>query len=92
MHRLFKVRWSNDYIKTKLRGLTDRHLSAKLVPTFADRRCDVVSVMDPYAHFLGFLYTVTKLGHNYTVSVNQSKKTKYKFHQNPFNQNVIPCI
>jgi hypothetical protein len=28
---------------------SDRRLSAKLVPTFADRRCHVVSVTDPYA-------------------------------------------
>jgi hypothetical protein len=29
-------------------------LSAKLVPTFADRRCLVVSVTDPYRRILGF--------------------------------------
>jgi CBS-domain-containing membrane protein len=33
---------------------TDRHLSAKLVPTFADRGCHVVSVTDPYGRILGF--------------------------------------
>jgi hypothetical protein len=33
----------------------DRHLSAKLVPTFADRGCHVVSVTDPYSLNLGFL-------------------------------------
>jgi hypothetical protein len=27
---------------------SDRRLSAKLVPTFADRGCHVVSVTDPY--------------------------------------------
>jgi hypothetical protein len=27
---------------------SDRRLSAKLLPTFADRRCHVVSVTDPY--------------------------------------------
>jgi hypothetical protein len=47
--------------KNKLSGLslranyTDRRLSAKLVPTFADRGCHVVSVADPYARILGFL-------------------------------------
>jgi hypothetical protein len=30
--------------------------SAKLVPTFADRGCHVVSVTDPYCRVLGFLY------------------------------------
>jgi hypothetical protein len=45
----------------KLRGLspranyTDRRLSAKLVPTFADRWCHVVSVTGPYGRILGFL-------------------------------------
>jgi hypothetical protein len=33
----------------------DRRLSAKLVPTFADRRCHVVSATDPYGRILGFL-------------------------------------
>jgi hypothetical protein len=34
---------------------TDRRLSAKLVPTFADRGCHVVSVTDPYGRILDFL-------------------------------------
>jgi hypothetical protein len=34
---------------------SDRRLSAKLVPTFADRGCYVVSVTDPYSRILGFL-------------------------------------
>jgi hypothetical protein len=34
---------------------SDLHLSAKLVPTFADRGCYVVSVTDPYCSILGFL-------------------------------------
>jgi hypothetical protein len=33
---------------------SDRHLSAKLVPTFADRGCHVVSMTDSYGRFLGF--------------------------------------
>jgi hypothetical protein len=33
----------------------DRHLSAKLVPTFVDRGCHVVSVTDPYSRILAFL-------------------------------------
>jgi hypothetical protein len=50
--------------KTKLRGLesaselyraSDRRLSAKLLPTFADRGYRVVSVTDPYGRSLGFL-------------------------------------
>jgi hypothetical protein len=34
---------------------SDRRLSAKLVPTFAERGCHVVSVADPSGHILGFL-------------------------------------
>jgi hypothetical protein len=34
---------------------SDRRLSAKLVPTFVDRGCHVVSVTDPYGRNLGFL-------------------------------------
>jgi hypothetical protein len=39
---------------------SDRRLSAKLVPTLADKRCHVVSVTDPYGHNLGFLDRKTK--------------------------------
>jgi hypothetical protein len=34
---------------------SDCHLLAKLVPTFADIGCHVVSVTDPYGRILGFL-------------------------------------
>jgi hypothetical protein len=34
---------------------SDRRLSVKLVPTFADKRCHVVSAADPYGRNLGFL-------------------------------------
>jgi hypothetical protein len=34
---------------------SDRRLSAKWFPTFADRGCHVVSVTDPYGRILGFL-------------------------------------
>jgi hypothetical protein len=34
---------------------SDRRLFAKLVPTFADRGCHVVSATDPYGRILGFL-------------------------------------
>jgi hypothetical protein len=34
---------------------SDRRLSAKFVPTYADRGCRVVSVTDPYGRVLGFL-------------------------------------
>jgi hypothetical protein len=34
---------------------SDRRLSAKLMSTFAERECHVVSVTDPYGPILGFL-------------------------------------
>jgi hypothetical protein len=34
---------------------SDRRLSAKMVPTFADRGCRVVSAAEPYGCNLGFL-------------------------------------
>jgi hypothetical protein len=40
---------------SKLYRPSDRRLSAKLVPTFADGGCNVVSVTDPYGRILGFL-------------------------------------
>jgi CBS-domain-containing membrane protein len=45
--------WSE--FASELYRLSDRHLSAKLVPTFADRGCHVVSVTDSYGRILGFL-------------------------------------
>jgi hypothetical protein len=33
----------------------DRRLSAKRLPTCADKLCHVVSVTDPYCRILGFL-------------------------------------
>jgi hypothetical protein len=33
---------------------SDRRVSVKLVPTFADRGCHVVSAMDPHGRILGF--------------------------------------
>jgi hypothetical protein len=35
---------------------SDRRMSAKLVPTYADRGCHVVSVTIPYGRIVGFLY------------------------------------
>jgi hypothetical protein len=48
-----KIPWSES--ASELYRPSDRRLSAKLVPTFADRRCRVVSVTDPYDRILGFL-------------------------------------
>jgi hypothetical protein len=40
---------------SELYGPNDRRLLAKLVPLFANRRCHVVSVTDPYGRILDFL-------------------------------------
>jgi CBS-domain-containing membrane protein len=40
---------------SKLYRTNNHRLSANLVPTFADRGCHVVSVMEPYGRILGFL-------------------------------------
>jgi hypothetical protein len=40
---------------TELYRPSDRRFSKKLMPTFADRGCYVVSVTDPYGRILGFL-------------------------------------
>jgi hypothetical protein len=39
----------------ELYRLSDHHLLAKLVPTFADRGCRVVSTTDPHGRILDFL-------------------------------------
>jgi CBS-domain-containing membrane protein len=40
---------------SKLYRPSDRRLSEKRLPTFADRGCHVVSVTDDYGRILGFL-------------------------------------
>jgi hypothetical protein len=55
---------------SELYRLSDHRLSSKLMPTFADRRCHVVSVMDPYGRILGFLdrsrYFFLQIAHSCT--------------------------
>jgi hypothetical protein len=48
-----KIPWPES--ASELYRPNDRRLSAKLVSTFADRGCHVVSVTDPYGRILGFL-------------------------------------
>jgi hypothetical protein len=48
-----KTPWSES--ASELYRLSDRRLSTKWLPTFADRGCRVVSVTDPYCRILGFL-------------------------------------
>jgi hypothetical protein len=42
-------------VRIELNRQSGRHLSAKLVPTFADRGCRVVSATDPHGRSLDFL-------------------------------------
>jgi hypothetical protein len=53
MKKLKKTPWSES--TSKLYRPSDRRLSAKLLPTFADRGCHVVNVTDPYSRILGFI-------------------------------------
>jgi hypothetical protein len=48
-----KTPWSES--KSELYRPSDRRLSAKWLPTFADRGCHVISVTDPYGRILGFI-------------------------------------
>jgi hypothetical protein len=48
-----KTPWSES--ASELYRPSDRRLSAKWLPTFADRVCHVVGVTDSYGHILGFL-------------------------------------
>jgi hypothetical protein len=41
--------------ESELYQSSDRRLSEKRLPTFADKGCHVVSVTDPYGRILGFL-------------------------------------
>jgi hypothetical protein len=51
--RLKKTPWPES--ASELYRPSDRRLSAKLVSTFADRGCHVVSVTDPYSSIVWFL-------------------------------------
>jgi hypothetical protein len=57
LHNLYnknkQTRWSES--ASELYRPSDRRLSAKWLPTFADIGCHVVSVTDPYGPILGFL-------------------------------------
>jgi hypothetical protein len=48
-----KTPWSES--ASELYRPSDRRLSAKWLPTFADTGCHVVSVTDPYGRILDFL-------------------------------------
>jgi hypothetical protein len=51
--RIKKNHWPE--FASALKRPSDCHLPAKLVPTFADTLCRVVSVTDPYCRILGLL-------------------------------------
>jgi hypothetical protein len=53
LSRIHRLVWSES--TNELYRPSDRRLSAKLVPTFADRVCHVLSVTNPYGCNLDFL-------------------------------------
>jgi hypothetical protein len=69
-----------------------RRLSAKLVPTFADRGCHVISAMNPYGHILAFLdrpfqsYSFFNILYRYIESLTRKLITSWtnKWHSNLF--------
>jgi hypothetical protein len=69
---------------SELYQLGNCRLSANLMPTFADRRCHVVSMTDPYGrilHFLdqGLLYPNNKI-HYEVQSIHQNMSVLTKQH------------
>jgi CBS-domain-containing membrane protein len=46
---------TNSMVRVRERTIPTDRLSAKWLPTFADKGCHVVSVTDPYGRILGFL-------------------------------------
>jgi hypothetical protein len=68
---------------------SDRRLSAKLVPTFANRECHVVSVTDPYGRILDFLDQSRYLF--FQVAPHEAERTPFQTHY--FSENlVVPGI
>jgi hypothetical protein len=67
-------------------------LSAKLVPTFENRRCHVVSVTDPYGSILGFLDSSRYFSIKQLLSCTQEVEwTPFQTHY--FSENlVVPGI
>jgi hypothetical protein len=53
MKKITKTPWSES--ASELYRPSDSRFSAKLMPTFADRECHVVSVTDPYGRIRNFL-------------------------------------
>jgi hypothetical protein len=51
----YRISHSNACVMSEVYRPRDRRLSAKLVTTFADRGCRVVSMTYPYGQILGFL-------------------------------------
>jgi hypothetical protein len=68
---------------------SDRRLSAKVVPAFADRGCHVVSTADPYSRILGFLdrsrYFFFQIAPQCT---HEAERTKFQTHY--FSENLVP--
>jgi hypothetical protein len=68
-------------------------MSAKLVPTFADRGYRVVSATDPHGRILGFLDSKPLLFHSSSSSVITHEAEWTPFQNHYFSENlVVPGI
>jgi hypothetical protein len=60
---------------------SDRRLSAKWLPTFADKGCHVISVTDPYGRILGFLDRSRYFSIKYLLScTHEAEWTPFQTH------------
>jgi hypothetical protein len=67
---------------------SDRRLSAKLMPTFADRGCHVGSMTDPYSRILGFLGRSRYFSIKYLLScTHEAEWTPFQTHY--FSENLV---
>jgi hypothetical protein len=77
---MFKTPWPKS--ARELYRPSDRRLSAKLVPTFADRESHVVSVTVPYGRVLSFLdlrrYFFFQVDNVYSVQIKYLRKKFFR--------------
>jgi hypothetical protein len=77
--KLKKTPWSES--ASELCRQSERRLSAKWLPTFADRECYVVSVTDPYGRILGFLDRSRYFSIKYLLSCTlEAERTPFQTH------------
>jgi hypothetical protein len=84
------------WVRERIHRPSDRRLSAKWSPTFADRGCHVVSVTNPYGRILGFLdrsrYFSIKYSSVVLMRLSGSRSRPTTFFVVPGNLTRDPCI